>query len=55
MCFWGREHTKTTDFARTPYVTSASDKLSGKDPVPVTGGIFTAALASKTVTTFVGK
>jgi O-glycosyl hydrolase len=39
----------------TPTVTSATDNLVAKTAVPVTGGSFTATLASKTVTTFVGK
>jgi glucuronoarabinoxylan endo-1,4-beta-xylanase len=38
----------------TPWVTSESDNLAQKATVTVTGGVFTAALASKTVTTFVG-
>jgi hypothetical protein len=36
-------------------VTTATDNLVSKPAVPVSGGSFTAALASKTVTTFVGK
>jgi glucuronoarabinoxylan endo-1,4-beta-xylanase len=39
----------------TPWVTSATDKLASKTAVAVSGGTFTAALASMTVTTFVGK
>ena len=39
----------------TPTVTSATDNLVAKTAVPVSGGSFTATLASKTVTTFVGK
>lgn len=39
----------------TPYVTSASDNLAAKTALPVSGGAFTAALGSMTVTTFVGK
>jgi glucuronoarabinoxylan endo-1,4-beta-xylanase len=39
----------------TPWVTSASDNLVSKTAVAVTGGSFTATLAGKTVTTFVGK
>ncbi|HYQ42152.1 MAG TPA: hypothetical protein VER11_09290 [Polyangiaceae bacterium] len=39
----------------TPTVTSASDNLKDGTAIPVTGGSFMAALASKTVTTFVGK
>jgi len=37
-----------------PWVTSASDDLVAKTPVPVTSGSFIASLASMTVTTFVG-
>jgi glucuronoarabinoxylan endo-1,4-beta-xylanase len=39
----------------TPWVTSADQNLASQTAVPVTGGIFTAALASKSVTTFVGR
>jgi glucuronoarabinoxylan endo-1,4-beta-xylanase len=39
----------------TPNVTSSSDDLVAKSPVSVSGGTFTAALASMTVTTFVCK
>jgi glucuronoarabinoxylan endo-1,4-beta-xylanase len=39
----------------TPWVTSVTDNLASKAAVAVTGGAFTAALASKTVTTFVGR
>jgi glucuronoarabinoxylan endo-1,4-beta-xylanase len=39
----------------TPTVTSATDNLAAKTAVAVTGGMFTATLDSKTVTTFVGK
>jgi len=39
----------------TPWVTSATDNLASKTAIPVTAGSFTAALASMTVTTFVGK
>jgi glucuronoarabinoxylan endo-1,4-beta-xylanase len=39
----------------TPSVTSATDNLIAKTAVPVTGGSFTATLASATVTTFVCK
>jgi glucuronoarabinoxylan endo-1,4-beta-xylanase len=39
----------------TPNVTSASDNLAAKTAVTVSGGIFTAALAATTVTTFVCK
>ena len=41
--------------AMTPYVTSATDNIAAKTALPVTGGVFTAALDSMTVTTFVGK
>jgi O-glycosyl hydrolase len=37
------------------WVTSASDDLAPKLAVTVTGGGFTATLASMTVTTFVGQ
>jgi glucuronoarabinoxylan endo-1,4-beta-xylanase len=39
----------------TPWLTSAADNLKSGSAIPVTSGSFTAALASKTVTTFVGK
>ncbi|HEY3256711.1 MAG TPA: hypothetical protein VGJ91_22295, partial [Polyangiaceae bacterium] len=39
----------------TPYLTSATDNLKVNTDVAVTGGSFMAVLASKTVTTFVGK
>jgi glucuronoarabinoxylan endo-1,4-beta-xylanase len=39
----------------TPWVTSSADNLASKTAVAVSDGIFTAALGSKTVTTFVGK
>jgi glucuronoarabinoxylan endo-1,4-beta-xylanase len=39
----------------TPWVTSASDDLASKTAIAVSGGSFMATLASKTVTTFVGK
>jgi O-glycosyl hydrolase len=39
----------------TPWVTSSTDNLISKTAVAVSGGSFTASLASKTVTTFVGK
>ena len=45
----------TAPASLTPWVTSATDNLASKTAVPVSGGSFTAALASKTVTTFVGK
>jgi len=38
-----------------PNVTSATDSLTAKTAIPVTGGTFTATLDSMTVTTFVGK
>jgi glucuronoarabinoxylan endo-1,4-beta-xylanase len=38
-----------------PNVTSATDSLTAKTAIPVTGGTFTATLESMTVTTFVGK
>jgi len=39
----------------TPYVTSASDSLTAKAAIAVSGGVFSAALDSMSVTTFVGK
>jgi len=39
----------------TPWVTSSADNLAAKTAVPVTNGVFTAALGASTVTTFVGK
>ena len=45
----------TAPASLTPWVTSASDNLKSGTAVSVSGGSFTAALASKTVTTFVGK
>jgi glucuronoarabinoxylan endo-1,4-beta-xylanase len=45
----------TAPTSLTPWVTSASDNLASKTAVSVSGGTFTASLASKTVTTFVGK
>ena len=45
----------TAPAAMTPWVTSSSDNLVSKAAVTVSGGSFTASLASKTVTTFVGK
>ena len=45
----------TAPASLTPWVTSATENLVSKTAVPVTGGSFPAALASKTVTTFVGK
>lgn len=38
----------------TPYVTSASDNLAEKTPLPVSGGSFMASLPASSVTTFVG-
>ena len=45
----------TAPASMTPWVTSSTDNLVSKAAVAVSGGSFTAALASKTVTTFVGK
>lgn len=45
----------TAPASLTPWVTSASDDLVSKAAVAVSSGIFTASLASKTVTTFVGR
>ena len=45
----------TAPASLTPWVTSATDNLASKAAVTVSGGSFTAALAAKTVTTFVGK
>lgn len=45
----------TTPASVTPWVTSMSDNLASKTAITVGGGKFTATLASKTVTTFVGK
>ena len=45
----------TVPASLTPWVTSASDNLASKTAVTVSGGSFTATLASMTVTTFVGK
>jgi len=45
----------TAPASLTPWVTSATDNLVSKTAVAVSGGSFTATLASKTVTTFVGK
>jgi glucuronoarabinoxylan endo-1,4-beta-xylanase len=45
----------TAPASLVPWVTSASDNLASKTAVSVNGGSFTATLASKTVTTFVGK
>jgi O-glycosyl hydrolase len=39
----------------TPWVTSVSDNFVPKSAVPVSGGNFTASLAGKTVTTFIGQ
>jgi glucuronoarabinoxylan endo-1,4-beta-xylanase len=45
----------TAPASLTPWVTSASDNLASKTAVAVSGGAFTASLAAKTVTTFVGR
>ena len=45
----------TAPASMTPWVTSSSDNLASKTAVAVSGGSFTATLAGKTVTTFVGK
>ncbi|MBN1575552.1 MAG: hypothetical protein JW913_03315 [Chitinispirillaceae bacterium] len=45
----------TAPASLTPWVTSANDDLKSKTAVAVSGGTFTAELAGKTVTTFVGK
>ncbi|MBN1575607.1 MAG: hypothetical protein JW913_03590 [Chitinispirillaceae bacterium] len=45
----------TAPASLTPWVTSASDNLKSKTAVAVSGGILTAELGSKSVTTFVGK
>jgi O-glycosyl hydrolase len=45
----------TTPTSMTPTVTSSSANLVNGTAVPVSGGVFTASLASMTVTTFVGK
>ena len=45
----------TAPASLTPWVTSASDNLQSGTAVTVSGGSFTATLASMTVTTFVGK
>jgi glucuronoarabinoxylan endo-1,4-beta-xylanase len=45
----------TAPASMTPWVTSSSDNLASKTAIAVSGGSFTATLASKTVTTFVGK
>jgi glucuronoarabinoxylan endo-1,4-beta-xylanase len=39
----------------TPYVTTSSSKLAAGSPISVSGGRFSAMLASQSVTTFVGK
>lgn len=39
----------------TPWVTSATDNLAGKSPIPITDARFTATLGARSVTTFVGK
>jgi glucuronoarabinoxylan endo-1,4-beta-xylanase len=45
----------TAPASLTPWVTSSADNLVSKTAVAVSGGSFTATLASKTVTTFVGR
>jgi glucuronoarabinoxylan endo-1,4-beta-xylanase len=45
----------TAPASLTPWVTSATDNLVSKAAVSVSGNTFTATLAGKTVTTFVGK
>jgi O-glycosyl hydrolase len=45
----------TAPVSLTPWVTSASDNLQSGTAVTVSGGSFTATLASMTVTTFIGK
>jgi glucuronoarabinoxylan endo-1,4-beta-xylanase len=45
----------TAPASMTPTVTSATENLKAGTAVPVTGGSFMASLASKTITTFVGK
>jgi glucuronoarabinoxylan endo-1,4-beta-xylanase len=45
----------TAPTAFTPWVTSATEDLKSGTAVTVTGGILTATLPAKTVTTFVGK
>jgi glucuronoarabinoxylan endo-1,4-beta-xylanase len=45
----------TAPTSLVPWVTSESDNLKSKTAVVVSNGIFIAALAGKTVTTFVGK
>ena len=45
----------TAPASLTPWVTSASDNLKSGTALSVSGGSFTATLASLTVTTFVGK
>jgi glucuronoarabinoxylan endo-1,4-beta-xylanase len=45
----------TAPASLTPTLTSATDSLAATTPVTLTGGSFTATLASMTVTTFVGK
>jgi glucuronoarabinoxylan endo-1,4-beta-xylanase len=45
----------TAPASMTPWVTSKTEDLKSGTPVTVTGGSFTATLASMTVTTFVGK
>ncbi|HKO52445.1 MAG TPA: hypothetical protein VJV79_32280 [Polyangiaceae bacterium] len=45
----------TAPATMTPNVTSATENIKAGTAVPVTGGVFMASLASKTITTFVGK
>jgi glucuronoarabinoxylan endo-1,4-beta-xylanase len=45
----------TAPASLTPWVTSATDNLVSKTLISLNGGAFTASLAGKTVTTFVGK
>jgi O-glycosyl hydrolase len=45
----------TAPASMTPHVTSSSENLAAGTAVPVTDGVFTASLAGKTVTSFVGE
>jgi O-glycosyl hydrolase len=45
----------TTPASMTPWLTSATANLASQTAVTVSGGTFTASLASPSVTTFVGK
>lgn len=47
----GYEHGRN----RYAWLTSASDDLAAREPVPVSGGAFTASLPEMSVATFVGK